>query len=51
MNAEELISALSALEERAQIAKREVEYISAFDTLQKRVWRLEQEIEELKNRK
>ena len=50
MNAEELISGLEALEERAKIAKREVEYISAFDTLQKRVWRLEQEIEELKNR-
>ena len=50
MNAEELISGLHALEERAKIAKREVEYISAFDTLQKRVWRLEQEINELKNK-
>ena len=50
MSEEELISALQGLEERAQIAKREVEYISAFDRLQKRVWKLEQEIEELKNR-
>jgi hypothetical protein len=50
MNPEELISALGALEERAQIAKREIEYISSFDRLQKRVWKLEQEIEELKNR-
>jgi hypothetical protein len=50
MSEEELISGLHALEERAKIAKREVEYISAFDRLQKRVWKLEQEIEELKNR-
>lgn len=50
MSEEELISGLHALEERARLAKREVQYISSFDALQKRVWRLEQEIIELKNK-
>tara|TARA_R110000772_G_scaffold2435_4_gene8682 strand:+ start:838 stop:999 length:162 start_codon:yes stop_codon:yes gene_type:complete len=51
MKPEELISALHALEERAAIAKREIHHTSAFDALQKRVWRLEQELIELKNEK
>jgi hypothetical protein len=47
MSPEELLSGIQALEERVIIAKREIEHISAFDKLQKRVWKLELEMEEL----
>ena len=50
MEDKDLISGLLALEERANIAKRTIEQYSAFDRLQKRVWLLEQEVEELKNK-
>lgn len=47
---EQLISALKALEERAKLAERTIQHTSAFDSLQKRVWKLEQELEELKQK-
>lgn len=43
----DILSGLQALEERVALAKREIEHISAFDLLQKRVWKLEQTVEEL----
>ena len=51
MNPDEILSAIQALEERVVIAKREIQHISAFDKLQKRVWILEQELKQLKNEK
>lgn len=47
MTEDELISGLHALEERARVAKRDIQHTSAFDALQKRVWVLEQKINEL----
>lgn len=50
MEEKNLISALKALEERAKLAERTIQHTSAFDSLQKRVWMLEQEVEELKEK-
>jgi len=50
MTNQELISALHALEERAKIAERTIQHTSAFDSLQKRVWVLEEELKELKDK-
>ena len=47
MENNDILSGLEALEERVSLAKREMKHISAFDTLQKRVWKLEQTVEEL----
>ena len=50
MEPKDIISGLEALEERARIASRKIEQYSAFDKLQKRVWILEQELQEIKNK-
>ena len=49
MKDNELISALEALEERAKLAKRKVEFSSALYRLQKRVEQLEEQVKELQN--
>lgn len=49
MNENELISALKALEERAKIATRKVEFSSALYRLQRKVDELEERLNNLEN--
>ena len=47
MTNQELISALQALEERARLAERKVEYSSQLERLERRVKALEERLNEL----
>lgn len=47
MTNEELISALKALEERARLAERKIEYSSQLERLERRVKELEERLNEI----
>jgi chromosome segregation ATPase len=47
MTGEELVSAIKALEERAQLAERKIEYSSQLERLERRVKELEDVIQRI----